>query len=102
MAKYAGLPWDAALSSELAGHYKPDREVYQMAADLLGLEPGQVMMVAAHQGDLRAARSVGLRTAFVFRPLENGRDRERTVTPDPSFDIVAKDFNDLADQLGAD
>lgn len=102
MAKNAGLPWDAVLSSELAGNYKPDREVYQMAADLLGLEPGQVMMVAAHQGDLRAARSVGLRTAFVFRPLEYGPDRERDVTPDPSFDIVAKDFNDLADQLGAD
>ncbi|MCZ6675720.1 MAG: haloacid dehalogenase type II, partial [Candidatus Poribacteria bacterium] len=52
MAKHAGLPWDCILSSELAKHYKPDPEVYQTAADLLGLSPNQVMMVAAHPGDL--------------------------------------------------
>ena len=100
MAKNAGLPWDVVLSSELARQYKPDREVYQMAADLLMLDPGQVMMVAAHQGDLRAAQAVGFRAAYVTRPLEFGPDRELDLTPDPSFDVVAKDFIDLADQLG--
>lgn len=101
MAKNAGLPWDAVLSSELAGHYKPDREVYQKAADLLGLKPDQVMMVAAHQGDLRAAASVGFKTAFVSRPLEYGPDRKPDLTLDPSFDIVAEDFLVLAEKLGA-
>ncbi len=62
MAKHAGLPWDCILGAELVRHYKPDREVYQSAADFLALQPGEVMMVAAHLGDLRAAKSVGLKS----------------------------------------
>ncbi len=100
MAKHSGLPWDAVLSSELAKHYKPDPEVYLMAADLLGLAPEEVMMVAAHKGDLRAAAALGLKTAYVPRPDEYGPDREIDTTPDPDFDVVATDFNDLADKLG--
>lgn len=100
MAKHSGLPWDAVLSSELAQHYKPDPEVYLMAADLLGLAPEEVMMVAAHKGDLRAAAALGLKTAYVPRPDEYGPDREIDTTPDPDFDVVATDFNDLADKLG--
>src|SRR5829696_4669228 len=68
MAKRAGLPWDAVLSAELFGHYKPDAEVYDGAARLLGLAPEQVLMVAAHVDDLAAARQRGLRTAYVYRP----------------------------------
>ena len=101
LAKFAGLPWDCILGAELARHYKPDREVYQSAADFLDLRPDQIVMVAAHQGDLRAARAVGLETAFVPRPLEFGPDAQPDLKPDPSFDIVASDFNDLAAQLGA-
>lgn len=101
MAKFGGLPWDCILSAELARHYKPDPEVYQSAADLLGLRPTQVMMVAAHKGDLMAARRVGLATAFVPRPLEFGPERKPDTTSDPSFDVVATDFNDLATKLGA-
>ena len=100
MAKHSGLPWDAVLSAELAHQYKPDPEVYLTAADLLGLEPEQVMMVAAHKGDLRAAAALGFKTAYVPRPLEYGPDREIDTTPDPSFDVNAPDFNDLADRLG--
>ena len=100
MAKHSGLPWDAVLSAELAHQYKPDPEVYLTAADLLGLEPEQVMMVAAHKGDLRAAAALGFKTAYVPRPLEYGPDREIDTTPDPSFDVNATDFNDLADRLG--
>ena len=100
MAKNAGLPWDAVLSAELAGAYKPDRKVYRRATELLGLDPAQVMMVAAHGGDLRAAAEVGLRTAYVPRPLEYGPDRQRAATPGQGFDIVATDFEDLARQLG--
>ena len=100
MAKHSGLPWDAVLSAELAHQYKPDPEVYLTAADLLGLEPEQVMTVAAHKGDLRAAAALGFKTAYVPRPLEYGPDREIDTTPDPSFDVNATDFNDLADRLG--
>jgi 2-haloacid dehalogenase len=101
MAKHAGLPWDCILGAELVRHYKPDREVYQSAADFLALPPGDVMMVAAHLGDLRAAKSVGLKTAFVTRPLEYGPAGKPDLTADASVDVSAKDFNDLATQVGA-
>ncbi len=101
MAKHAGLPWDVILSAELARHYKPDREVYLMAADYLSLKPEQVMMVAAHKNDLHAARRAGLKTAFVPRPLEHGPGGKAETTPDPEFDMAAKDFVELAGKLGA-
>jgi 2-haloacid dehalogenase len=98
MAKKAGLPWDLILSSELVRHYKPDPETYLMAPDLLDLRPEQVMMVAAHPHDLRAARENGLRTAYVPRPLEFGPGKEAE-PPDPSFDLVAGDFIELDRKL---
>jgi 2-haloacid dehalogenase len=100
MAKNAGLPWDCVLSAELAGHYKPDPEVYLKAAELLDLPPNRIMMVAAHRGDLNAARGVGMRTALVFRPLEYGPDRDVDLTPDPRFDYSAMSFVELAEQMG--
>lgn len=100
MAKHGGLPWDAVLSAELAGRYKPDREVYLKAADLLGLDPAAVMMVAAHKGDLRAAAKAGLRTAFVPRPRERP-NRQIDLSVDGEFDVSATDFVDLASKLGA-
>lgn len=100
MAKRAGLPWDLVLSSELIGHYKPDREVYLKAAELLGLRPGEVMMVAAHKYDLRAAAEAGLRTAFVARPME-WPNRRIDLSYEDAFDVNARDFLDLAEQLGA-
>jgi 2-haloacid dehalogenase len=101
MAKSAGLPWDAILSAELAKHYKPDRETYMMAADLLGLQPQEVMMVAAHSGDLRAAHGCGLRTGFVYRPTENGPGGKADKAGPADFDVVARDILDLATRLGA-
>ncbi len=101
MAKNSGLPWDAVLSAELAKHYKPDPEAYLTAADLLGLSPEQVMMVAAHPGDLRAAARTGLRTAYVVRPLERGPGRIVSNNTTGEFDYTANDFLDLARQLGA-
>lgn len=101
MAKHSGLPWDTVLSSELAGSYKPDQKVYRTAARLLGRPPEKVMMVAAHPGDLRAAASIGMKTAFVPRPLEYGTNGDRNrPNADDSFDVTAKDFVDLAVQLG--
>ena len=58
------------------------------------------MMVAAHLGDLRAAKSVGLRTAFVPRPLEYGPAGKPDLQPDASVDLAARDFVDLAAKLG--
>ena len=100
MAKHGGLPWDCILGAELARHYKPDKEVYLTAAELLSLRPPEIMMVAAHQNDLRAAHGLGFRTALVPRPKE-GPNGERNFTPDPVFDVVAADFNALAVALGA-
>ena len=101
LARYAGLPWDCILGAELVRHYKPDREVYLSAANFLDLAPANVMMVAAHLGDLRAAKAVGLRTAFVARPLEYGPSRAPDLTPDSSVEVAATDFMDLAHHLGA-
>jgi 2-haloacid dehalogenase len=101
LAKHSALPWDCILGAELVRHYKPDREVYQSAADFLGLNVNAVMMVAAHLGDLRAAKSVGLRTAFVARPMEFGPNGKPDLAPDASVDVSAKDFGDLASRIGA-
>jgi 2-haloacid dehalogenase len=100
LAKHAGLPWDCVLGAELVRHYKPDAEVYRSAADFLALAPSEVMMVAAHLGDLRAATRVGLRTAFVTRPQEFGPAGKPDLAPDASVEISSKDFLDLATQLG--
>jgi 2-haloacid dehalogenase len=99
MAKRAGLRWDCVLSAELSGHYKPDPEVYTTAAQLLGLETEQVMMVAAHPFDLRAAQAVGMRAAYVSRPLEFGPANSHEEPAQGEFDIYATDFEDLARQL---
>lgn len=100
MAKRAGLPWDCVISAELFGHYKPDAEAYLGCADLLDVPPDQLMLVAAHPSDLRAARSAGLRTGYVARPLEYGPGH-RPHRIDDEFDVMATDFFDLAQQLGA-
>ncbi len=99
MAKHGGLPWDTVLSAELFGHYKPDPEVYLGAARLLGLSPQQVMMVACHPSDLRAAAACGLRTAYVARPLERGLGGLLETWVDGEFDVAVPDFNALAARL---
>jgi 2-haloacid dehalogenase len=101
MAKHAGLPWDCVLGAELVRHYKPDPEVYRSAAELLDVRPVEVMMVAAHLRDLRAAKAEGLQTAFVVRPDEFGPDGHPDLAPDDSVDIAAMSFDDLASRLGA-
>ena len=100
MAKNAALPWDCILSAELAHHYKPDPEAYRTACRMLDLPPEQVLMVAAHEGDLHAAAAVGMRTAYVHRPLENGPHNPKP-WPEETFDVMAKDFVELAEQLQA-
>lgn len=101
MAKRAGFPWDAVLGAEVARRYKPQPEAYLATARLLGLAPGECVMVAAHNDDLRAAAAVGFRTAFVRRPDEHGPGQRRDVRAEEDFDVVAEDFIELAEALGA-
>ena len=91
-----GCPGTRCSRRNWPARYKPDLEVYRKAADLLGLAPGEVMMVAAHKGDLRAAAAAGLRTAFVPRPRERP-NRDIDLSYDDAFDVNARDFLDLAD-----
>jgi 2-haloacid dehalogenase len=100
MAKYAGLPWDAVLGAEVARAYKPQPEAYDRTAAFLDLEPGECMMVAAHNGDLAAAQGRGFRTAFVSRPLEHGPNKTRDLKAEHDFDVIADSFIDLAAKLG--
>jgi 2-haloacid dehalogenase len=100
MAKRAGLPWDVILGAEPTRHYKPQREAYIGTAEYLGLRPEELMLVAAHNGDLKAASGFGLRTAFVPRPAEHGPGQTKDLAPDGPWDVVARDFVDLAEKLG--
>jgi 2-haloacid dehalogenase len=99
LAKHAGLPWDVILGAETAQAYKPQPDAYLTNVRLLGLKPSEVMMVAAHNADLAAAASCGLRTAFVARTREHGRDQTTDLRPAHAFDAVARDFLALADEL---
>lgn len=101
MAKQAGLPWDAIFGADLFRHYKPDPETYLGACALLDLPQAEVMMVAAHNADLAAARALGLRTAFFARPGEYGPAQARDLAATEAWDVVAQDVGDLATRLGA-
>jgi len=100
MAKFAGLPWDLVMSAELFEHYKPDPEVYLGAARLLCLEPYEVMMCAAHNHDLKAAQKLGLKTTFVARPTEYGPLQKYDFEAKGEWDVIGKDFGEVADKLG--
>ena len=100
MAKRAGLPWDAILGAEPARHYKADTECYLITADYLGLEPSEILMIAAHNPDLIRAAKLGFRTAFVPRPTEHGAGQTTNLKPEQDYDVVAWDFTDLAQKLG--
>ena len=101
MAKYAGLPWDMIFSAELFRHYKPHPDTYLGVCRLLGLQPWEVMLAAAHNYDLLAAQKLGLRTAFVARPQEYGPRQTKDLGPEGDWDLVARDLVDLAVRLGA-
>lgn len=99
LARHACLPWDCILGADIARDYKPKAEVYLASCAALRLRPSEVMMVAAHNDDLHAARAVGLRTAFVTRPAEHGPGQKSDLRPDSDWDFVATDFVDLARQI---
>jgi 2-haloacid dehalogenase len=101
MAKFANLPWDVILSSDNFRHYKPDPAVYLGAAELLDTAPQNIMLVAAHNYDLAAARGHGCQTAFVARPTEYGPRQQKDLKAESAWDYVARDFIELAEKLGA-
>ena len=100
LGKNAGLPWDVILGAETARAYKPMPAAYLAAASLLNLQPTEVMLVAAHNGDLAAAAAQGLRTAFVARPTEYGPHQHVDFKADRDWDIIGKTFGDVAHQMG--
>ncbi|RDI50739.1 haloacid dehalogenase type II [Nocardia mexicana] len=100
ITRHGDLPWHAVFAAEMAGAFKPDPRAYRMAARYLGLDPSEIMMVASHKYDIRAARELGFRTAFVARPLEFGAPGLADTEFTNEFDLNATDFEDLADQLG--
>jgi 2-haloacid dehalogenase len=100
LARSARLPFDGVLGPSVARAYKPQDRAYLETAALLGLDPGECMMVAAHNADLAKAASLGLRTAFVARPSEHGPHQSRDFEPDGPWDHAADSFLDLASQLG--
>ena len=100
MAKFGGLPWDVVLGAETARAYKPLPQAYLASAELLNLAPGQVMLVAAHNGDLAAAAKAGLRTAFVARPSEHGPNQKQDTKADREWDVVSDSFVGLAEAMG--
>jgi 2-haloacid dehalogenase len=100
MAKFSGIPWDMIFGSDLFGHFKPDPETYLGVARILDLQPNQVMLAAAHNNDLAAARRTGLLTAFFPRPTEYGPHQKKDTHADQDWDIVATNIQDLATQLG--
>lgn len=103
MAKHAGLPWDCVLSAEVFRHYKPDPQTYLGVCDVFAVKPQEMLMVAAHKDDLRAAKACGCRTAYIERPFEFGTGadalRRKDLSVDPAFDYHARDLLDLATQL---
>jgi 2-haloacid dehalogenase len=100
MAKFAAIPWDMIFGSDLFGHFKPDPETYLGVARMLGIAPNKVMLAAAHNNDLAAARSCGLLTAFFPRPTEYGPHQKKDNHAEQDWDIVATNIQDLATQLG--
>jgi 2-haloacid dehalogenase len=100
MAKFAGLPWDVVLGSDVSRAYKPELAAYQSPARFLGLDVGEVMLIAAHNSDLEFAQRAGLATAFVARPLEHGPHQSTDLTPTGAWDASAASITELADHLG--
>jgi 2-haloacid dehalogenase len=99
LARYAGLPWDTILGAEIARAYKPQPEAYLASAAALQLEPRQITMVAAHNGDLQAAQALGFGTAFVPRPTEHGPGQTTDLAPEGDWDVVVEDLEQLAERL---
>ncbi len=100
LARFGGLPWDAILGAEISRSYKPQPATYLKSLEAAGFAPAQSAMVAAHNGDLRAARALGMRTLFVRRPQEYGPGQDTDLQAEENWDVVAESLAEVADILG--
>jgi 2-haloacid dehalogenase len=100
LARFGGLPWDAILGAEISRSYKPQPATYLASLEAAGFAPEQAAMVAAHNGDLRAARALGMRTVFVRRPHEYGPDQDTDLQAEEDWDVVAESLGEVANILG--
>ena len=96
-----GLVWDAIVSCEMSGVYKPNPEAYATTAKWLNLQPSQIVMVACHNFDLNAAHKAGYRTAFIRRPHEWGPEGPPDPNPNMAYDIVEDGFDALVRRFAA-
>ncbi|KAK7992489.1 hypothetical protein PG996_012477 [Apiospora saccharicola] len=95
--EHGKLGFHRLISSADFKAYKPNPKTYLGAVDALGRQPGECAMVAAHLGDLKAARSCGLKTVYVERP------REEDWASQPDLIEEARSWVDVwvaADQAG--
>jgi 2-haloacid dehalogenase len=99
LARHADLTFDTIFGGDVSQHYKPDPETYLTACRLLNQPPHQVMLAAAHNEDLAAARALGLQTAFISRPHEYGA-RDHRAEPSEDWNIVCASVIELAARLG--
>jgi 2-haloacid dehalogenase len=99
LAKHSGVPFDAVLTGELVHSYKPSLDVYRAASSYLGFPPGEIMMVAAHKFDLKAAKAAGFKTAYIPRPLELGPETKVDRSPETYIDVVADNLIDLSRKI---
>jgi 2-haloacid dehalogenase len=101
LARFGGLPWDCILGADIAQNYKPNAATYLASCAALRLAPSEVVMVAAHNDDLKAARAAGLQTAYFPRPDEFGPGVKTDLAPAEDWEFVATDLRDLAEVMGA-
>lgn len=94
-----GIAWDAVISCEMIGVYKPHAQAYATAARWMALEPSQILMVACHNFDLNAAHKAGFRTAFVRRPDEWGPEGPPDPKPNMAYDFIEDNFDALRQRV---
>jgi 2-haloacid dehalogenase len=99
IARHACLPWDAVFSADIVRHFKPEAEIYQGVIAFLDLQPHEVMLVAAHNNDLRHGRSHGMRTAYINRPAEYGPNQSKDLAAESDWDVVVSSLTELADRM---
>lgn len=100
MAKHAGLPWDCIFSADIVRHFKPDPETYKGVITFLDLQPGELMLVAAHNYDHGHAASHGMRTAYINRPNEYGPNQKKDIKAEGDWDVIVGSMTELADAMG--
>ena len=87
---HIGFDFDAVISVDEAGYFKPHHATYAKACDRLGADRSSVLFVANHAFDCIGAKAYGMRTAFIDR-------RRRPFGDSPHQpDLIVEDFAALA------